>query len=74
VLILDELTMLVTGDPVAELDSALGRATQRLRQARVNGDEATAARLIAWIDRRLEERLSLCAGTVTSRPPDTDVC
>jgi hypothetical protein len=48
VLILDELTMLVTGDPVAELDSALCCATQRLRQARVNGDDAAAARQVAW--------------------------
>lgn len=31
VLICDKLTMLVTGDPVTELDSALNYAAQRLR-------------------------------------------
>jgi hypothetical protein len=58
-LVCDELTMLVTGDPVAELDSALSFASQRLGQARAADDTATATRLCTWIDHRLDERLSL---------------
>jgi hypothetical protein len=58
VLICDKLTMLVTGDPVAELDSALNYAARRLREAATNGDDAAATSLVAWIDHRLDERLT----------------
>ena len=61
VLICDKLTMLVTGDPVTELDSALNYAAQRLREAATNGDDAAAASLVAWIDHRLDERLTFTA-------------
>jgi hypothetical protein len=70
VLICDELTMLVTGDPVAELDSALGCASRRLREADLNGDNAVAAQLVAWIDHRLDERLTFTgSNAATSRDP-----
>jgi hypothetical protein len=80
VLICDKLTMLVTGDPVTELDSALNYAARRLREAATNGDDAAAASLVAWIDHRLDERLtftardaaiSLDAVDVIGRPPGT---
>ena len=61
VLICDKLTMLVTGDPVAELDSALNYAARRLREAATNGDPTAAANLVAWIDHRLDERLTFTA-------------
>lgn len=61
VLICDKLTMLVTGDPVTELDSALNYAARRLREAATNGDDAAAASLVAWIDHRLDERLTFTA-------------
>jgi hypothetical protein len=60
VLICDKLTMLVTGDPVTELDSALYYAARRLREAATNGDD-DAASLVAWIDHRLDERLTFTA-------------
>src|SRR4029450_1353067 len=50
VLICDKLTMLVTGDPVTELDSALYYAARRLREAATNGDDAAAAGLVPWVD------------------------
>jgi hypothetical protein len=80
VLICDKLTMLVTGDPVAELDSALNYAARRLREAATNGDPTAAASLVAWIDHRLDERLtftardaaiSLGAVNLIGRPPGT---
>ena len=61
VLICDKLTMLVTGDPVTELDSALNYAARRLREVATNGDAAAAASLVAWIDHRLDERLTFTA-------------
>jgi hypothetical protein len=61
VLICDKLTMLVTGDPVTELDSALNFAARRLRKAATNGDDASTASLLAWIDHRLDERLTFTA-------------
>jgi hypothetical protein len=57
-LILDQLGMLVTSDPVAELDHALADATARLRAAQARGDTQVAERLAAWIDQRLDERRS----------------
>ena len=79
-LICDKLTMLVTGDPVAELDSALNYAARQLREAATNGDPTAAASLVAWIDHRLDERLtftardaaiSLGAVNLIGRPPGT---
>ena len=79
-LICDKLTMLVTGDPVTELDSALNYAARRLGEAATSGDAAAAASLVAWIDRRLDERLTftacdaaipLDAVDVIGRPPGT---
>jgi hypothetical protein len=55
VLICDKLTMLVTGDPVTELDSALNYAARRLREAGSNGDDASAASL-GRMDRRSARR------------------
>jgi hypothetical protein len=53
----DTLEMLVTGDPLAEIDAALAGAAARLGAARATGDEVTARRLTAWIDYRLDQRL-----------------
>jgi hypothetical protein len=58
IMILDRLEMLVTSDPVAELDHALADATARLRAAQSRGDTLAAQRLAAWIDQRLDERRS----------------
>jgi len=49
--------MLVTGDPVAELDAALLQATAQLHLARVDGDVLAVQRLTEWIDHRLDQRL-----------------
>ena len=57
-LILDQLGMLVTSDPVVELDHALADTAARLRAARARGDTRVAERLAAWIDQRLDERQS----------------
>jgi hypothetical protein len=54
--ILDQLEMLVTSDPVAELDHALAYASARLRSARTSGDAEGARYVLAWIDHRLDER------------------
>jgi hypothetical protein len=58
VLVLDSLDMLVTSDPVAELDAALARATLRLHEARAAGRTQVAEMPAAWIDIRLDERLA----------------
>jgi hypothetical protein len=50
--------MLVTGDPVAEIDAALARAAARLRAARACEDALAVRRLTAWIDYRLDQRLA----------------
>jgi len=67
VVIGDRLGMLVTCDPVAELDDALVDAGGRLRAARASGDTGEARRLPAWIDRRLDERL-LFQRAIPARP------
>jgi hypothetical protein len=54
--VVDQLEMLVTSDPVAELDYALSDLAGRLHDARADGDTLAAQRLVRWIDRRLEER------------------
>ncbi|HEV2373716.1 MAG TPA: hypothetical protein VGS19_16270 [Streptosporangiaceae bacterium] len=53
----DSLEMLVTGDPVAEIDAALTRAATQLRTAHATCDTPTIARLTAWIDYWLDQRL-----------------
>ena len=53
--------MLVTSEPVTELDSALTYAARRLREAASNGDGDAAAILAAWIDHRLDERITFTA-------------
>lgn len=55
-LVLDRLGMFVTGDPIAEIDSALAQAAAGLRTARDRGDESSASALAGWIDERLEQR------------------
>jgi hypothetical protein len=54
--IVDQLEMLVTSDPVAELDHALTDLAIRLHDAHARGDTLAAQRLATWIDRRLEQR------------------
>lgn len=58
IVILDRLEMLVTCDPVAELDDALADIADRLRAAQARGDNVAAQRLAARIDQRLDERLA----------------
>jgi hypothetical protein len=53
----NSLEMLVTGDPVAEIDAALARAAVRLHAARAQRDTAAVQRLTRWIDYRLDQRL-----------------
>jgi hypothetical protein len=58
VLVGDGLLMLVTGEPVAEIDAGLAVAAARRERALACGDEYGAGLLAAWIDRRLDERVS----------------
>jgi hypothetical protein len=67
IVILDQLDMLVTSDPVAELDHALADTAARLRAARARGDTLVAQRLAAWIDQRLDERRSFRDDTEATR-------
>jgi hypothetical protein len=63
--------MLVTGDPVAEIDAALARAAARLRAARAREDTLAVRRLTAWIDYRLDQRLAFdyrCRSAPAQRP------
>jgi hypothetical protein len=50
--------MLVTGDPVAEIDAALARAATRLRAARACEDSLAVQRLTARTGYRLDQRLA----------------
>ena len=52
----DPLDMLVTSQPVAELDAALSSMGRQLRQARRRHDGDASTRLQRWIDGRLDER------------------
>jgi hypothetical protein len=52
----DPLDMLVTSQPVAELDGALSSMGRQLRQARRRHDGDASTRLQRWIDGRLDER------------------
>lgn len=54
--VVDTVDMLVTSEPVAELDGALAQAVSRQEAARVAGDSRVVGRLRAWIDYRLDER------------------
>lgn len=58
ILVLDQLDMLVTNDPVAELDAALATATASLHRARQHGDPRAVERLTQWINLRLDQRNS----------------
>jgi hypothetical protein len=66
--ILDQLEMLVTSDPVAELDHALADIAARLHAAQARGDTLTAQRLAARIDQRLEERRAFRFDTKPAPP------
>lgn len=55
----DPLDMLVTSEPVDELDDALACLGRQLRQARRRVDSEASARLQRWIDGRLDERNTL---------------
>lgn len=55
-LVHDPLDMLVTSEPVTELDDALRCLSGQLRQACRRHDSAAAARLRNRIDGRLDER------------------
>lgn len=69
--VFDGLDMLVTSEPVAELDGALAQAATELRAARSAGDRHTVSRLRAWIDYRLDERCQFAYGP---RPDTTPAC
>lgn len=69
IVIFDRLDMLVTPDPIAELDHAIADAAARLHAATVSGDTQTARRIAAWIDRRLDERLSFHYRIETAHQP-----
>ena len=58
-IVFDRLDMLVTSEPVAEIDGALAWAVSRLHAARRAGDTRTVNRLLAWIDFRLDDRRQL---------------
>jgi hypothetical protein len=53
----DSLEMLVTGDPIAEIDAALARGAARLRAARAKRDALAVWCLTQWINYRLDQRL-----------------
>ena len=65
----DSLEMLVTGDPVAEIDAALARAAARLRAARAARDTRTIRRLTVWIDYWLDQRLEFDYPSRQVQPP-----
>src|SRR5512146_1644989 len=67
----DSLEMLVTGDPVAEIDAARARAAARLRAARAAHDTRAINRLTGWIDYWLDQRLEFdyaCPQEQPTRP------
>ena len=65
----DPLDMLVTGEPVAELDAALSSMGRQLRQARRRHDGDASTRLQHWIDGRLDERTGFRTGFRTDASP-----
>ena len=65
----DSLEMLVTGDPVAEIDAALARAATRLCAARAARDSPAITHLIAWIDYWLDRRLEFDYTSRQALPP-----
>jgi hypothetical protein len=62
--VFDRLDTLVTYEPVAEIDGALGQAVSRHHAARAVGGSRTITRRAARIDVRFDER---CRVTDTSR-------
>jgi hypothetical protein len=50
--------MLVTADPIAEIDAVLSTAVVERQRARIVGDSAAAARLTIWIDHLLDQRFA----------------
>lgn len=63
----DPLDMLVTSEPVAELDDALRCMARQLRQVRARAGGDASTRLQRWIDGRLDERTTF--RTDPSVPP-----
>jgi hypothetical protein len=61
--------MLVTGDPVAEIDAALARAAARLLAARAAHDTRSVSRLTVWIDYWLDRRLEFDYRCRQAHPP-----
>jgi hypothetical protein len=57
------LSILVTSDPVAEIDAALADAGTRLREARAAGRDQADQALAEWIDIPLDERLTFRSDT-----------
>ncbi|HEY3690436.1 MAG TPA: hypothetical protein VGL46_09045 [Pseudonocardiaceae bacterium] len=55
-LICDRLDMLVTGDPISELDAALRTAGATWCAAHQHDDAPAAERLMRWINLRLDQR------------------
>jgi hypothetical protein len=60
----DPLDMLVTSEPVAELDDALRCMGHQLREARHRHDDDASTRLRRWIDGRLDERNTFRDGPI----------
>ena len=50
--------MLVTADPIAEIDEILSAAVVERQRARRAGDADNAERLTMWIDHLLDQRLA----------------
>ncbi|MHA6797325.1 hypothetical protein ACVGVM_27985 (plasmid) [Pseudonocardia bannensis] len=71
-LIDDRLDMLVTGEPVAEIDDTLGCLGRQLRDARSRHETEAATRLRRWIDGRLDERNSFRPEPPTPPPAARD--
>src|SRR6266540_2518681 len=68
IVILDQLEMLVTSDPVAELDHALADTAARLRAAQARGDTLAAQRLAASIDQLLDQTVPAAIRLDPDRP------
>jgi len=68
----DPLDMLVTSEPVAELDDALRCMGHQLREARHRHDDDASTRLQRWIDGRLDERNTFRIDPSTPRRASED--
>jgi hypothetical protein len=62
VLILDSLSMLVISDLVGEIDASLAEIVHSAARGPGRGRRQAAEALAAWIDFRLDERLTLRVG------------